>query len=120
MGADGKLVGFDFPLVPFAACLDALLPFAPDGVAIMHTPVAAITPALDELRARWAGPLGAYPEIGEGAATAAVTPDKLAAHAGEWLERGVQLLGGCCGTRPEHIRALVAARDAAMGAAKSG
>ena len=119
VGADGKLVGFDFPLVPLAACLDALLPFVPDGVAVMHSPVAAIVPALEEIRARWHGPLGAYPEIGDGATTPAVPPEKLAAHANEWLRCGAQLVGGCCGTTPAHIRALAASR-AATTAAKSG
>lgn len=119
MGADGKLVGFDFPLVPLAACLDALLPFAPDGVAVMHSPVSAVVPALEAIRARWHGPLGAYPEIGDGATIPAVTPESLAAHASEWLRRGAQLVGGCCGTEPAHIRALAGSR-ATTTAAKSG
>ncbi len=108
VGADGKLVGFDFPLVPLSACLDALLPFAPDGVAVMHAPVTAVVPALEQIRARWRGPLGAYPEIGDGAASAAVTPEKFAEHASEWLRLGVQLVGGCCGATPLHIGALAA------------
>jgi S-methylmethionine-dependent homocysteine/selenocysteine methylase len=119
VGADNQLVGFDFPLVPLTKCLDALLPFAPDGIAVMHSPVAAIVPALEEIRARWPGPLGAYPEIGDDAAMPAVTPEKLAAHANEWLRRGAQIVGGCCGTQPAHIRALAASR-AATPAAKSG
>src|SRR5512139_2751868 len=75
VGAGGALVAFDFPLVPLAATLDALLPFAPDTIAMMHSPIAAVAPALQELRARSSTPLGAYPEIGDGsAATEAVTP----------------------------------------------
>ena len=89
------------------------------GVAVMHSPVAAVVPALEEIRARWDGPLGAYPEIGDGATTPAVTAEKVAAHASEWLRRGVQLVGGCCGTQPAHIRALAASR-AVTAAAKSG
>ncbi len=38
----------------------------------------------------------AYPE----------NPDFLAASAAELLDIGVQIIGGCCGTTPEHIRAL--------------
>lgn len=111
MGADGRLVGFDFPLVPLAKCLDALLPFAPDGVAVMHSPVSVIVPALRQIRARWRGPLGAYPELGDGATTSAVTPQELAEQASEWLRLGVQLVGGCCGATPLHIGALDRARD---------
>lgn len=27
-------------------------------------------------------------------------------HADEWLEKGVQIVGGCCGTTPAHVRAV--------------
>ncbi len=38
------------------------------------------------------------------------TPEETAAHLGEWAEAGlVNLVGGCCGTTPEHIRAIAAA-----------
>lgn len=38
------------------------------------------------------------------------TPEFMAAAIGEWAAAGlVNLVGGCCGTTPEHIRALVAA-----------
>ena len=76
----------------------------------MHSPVAAIEPALREVRARWPGRLGAYPEIGDGTPHAphSVSPDGLAAQARDWLASGAQIVGGCCGTTPEHIRALAA------------
>src|SRR5690242_20538158 len=50
VGATGALVGFDFPLVPLSATLDALLPFAPAAIAVMPCPIAAVAPALPELR----------------------------------------------------------------------
>jgi homocysteine S-methyltransferase len=113
LGAGGTLVGFDFPLVPLAECLDALLELAPAAVNVMHSPVAAIEPALHEVRARWPGPLGAYPEIGDGTPHAeALAPDGLAALARHWLAAGVQIVGGCCGTTPEHVRALAKLREA--------
>lgn len=38
------------------------------------------------------------------------TPDQTAAHLGEWARSGlVNILGGCCGTTPAHIRAIAAA-----------
>jgi len=113
VGAGGALVAFDFPLVPLAATLDALLPFAPDTIAVMHSPIAAVAPALQELRARSSTPLGAYPEIGDGsAATEAVTPADLAAQARAWIDAGARIVGGCCGTRPAHIRAIAASLKA--------
>jgi homocysteine S-methyltransferase len=107
VGAGGELVGFDFPLVPLAACLDALLPLEPTAVAVMHSPLAAVVPALAAMRARWAGTLGAYPEIGDGRRPT-VPPDELAAAAREWSAAGARIVGGCCGTTPEHVRALAA------------
>jgi S-methylmethionine-dependent homocysteine/selenocysteine methylase len=107
VGAAGALVGFDFPLVPLGATLDALLPFAPDAIAVMHCPIAAVAPALHEIRTRSSAPLGAYPEIGDGSEAAeAVTPAALAIQARAWIEAGARIVGGCCGTRPAHIRAL--------------
>jgi S-methylmethionine-dependent homocysteine/selenocysteine methylase len=116
LGAGTALVGYDFPLVPLADCLDALLPFAPAAVNVMHSPIAAIEPALRVVRARWDGPLGAYPEIGDGTPHAphSVSPADLAAHARTWVASGARIVGGCCGTTPEHIRAL-AARAASYG-----
>jgi S-methylmethionine-dependent homocysteine/selenocysteine methylase len=108
LGAGTELVGFDFPLVRLATCLEALLPFTPAAVNVMHSPVAAVVPALREIRARWSGPVGAYPEIGDGTPGASShAPEQLAADAGDWIAHGARIVGGCCGTTPAHIRALV-------------
>jgi methionine synthase I (cobalamin-dependent) len=61
------------------------------------------------VRAQWAGPLGAYPELGDGAAPSGVTPAQLAAEARRWHADGARAIGGCCGTGAEHIRAVAAA-----------
>lgn len=114
IGADEQLVGYDCPLVPLASCLDALLPFAPDAVAVMHSPLDAVLPALRAVAARYAGPLGAYPEIGDGSEPQpAVTPARLAAAATEWIAAGASIVGGCCGTTPAHVRALKAVTESA-------
>ena len=40
------------------------------------------------------------------------TPEETSGHLGEWAEAGlVNLVGGCCGTTPEHIAAIAAAVD---------
>jgi methionine synthase I (cobalamin-dependent) len=74
------------------------------------------------VRARWPGPLGAYPEIGDGTPHAphSVTPDELAAQAFGWLASGAGIIGGCCGTTPEHIRALARLPHTLKPAAESG
>ncbi|MCZ6721142.1 MAG: homocysteine S-methyltransferase family protein [Proteobacteria bacterium] len=35
-----------------------------------------------------------------------MAPEDYAGEACRWVEAGVQIVGGCCGTGPEHIRAL--------------
>ena len=79
---------------------------------VMHSTIEDTGPALDVLREQWSGPLLAYPESGEEFTMPIwhyeerVTPDALAAACEDWVAKGVQIVGGCCGTRPDHIRAL--------------
>lgn len=46
------------------------------------------------------------PIIRDGATVYPETPDDVAARAPDLLAAGVQIVGGCCGTTPAHIRAL--------------
>ena len=109
--AGDGLVGFDFPDTPLADPLDALIPMQPAVVNVMHTPPEAVGPALVELQRVWDGPCGAYPELGDFEApdwrfTQQLTPGEFVRLAAEWVRQGARLLGGCCGTLPEHILAL--------------
>ena len=105
------LVSFDLPDLDFAEPLDALIPMGPDAVNIMHSDLDAVAPAITMVRNRWQGPLGVYPEVGEFAPPhwkfdGDATPERFVEHAQDWVARGALLIGGCCGTAPEHIRAL--------------
>jgi S-methylmethionine-dependent homocysteine/selenocysteine methylase len=103
------LVAYDLPAVRFADVLDALLPYEPAVVNVMHTPPDDVGAALAEIARHWSGPTGAYPELlrcADATGGAALTPAELSARAGDWIGAGVQVLGGCCGARPAHIRAL--------------
>ncbi|MFN7988567.1 MAG: homocysteine S-methyltransferase family protein [Thermoanaerobaculia bacterium] len=75
---------------------------------------AAMVGIARELRA--SGPLpvavrpnAGLPTVANGALTWPETPEAMAARVPELLAAGVALLGGCCGTTPEHVRALRAA-----------
>jgi len=46
------------------------------------------------------------PRLVDGQVVYSETPEFMAEHAAEFLELGVEIVGGCCGTTPEHIRAL--------------
>jgi homocysteine S-methyltransferase len=111
--ADGSddLVGFDFPDRPFGDVLGRLLPFLPDVVQIMHTPVAALPAALACLREQWNGYVGVAPELGSfdpvtRTRSAAIEPEAFAVLADGWIADGVNVVGGCCGAGPAHILAL--------------
>jgi homocysteine S-methyltransferase len=106
---DGRSVMYDFPDVPLDAVLDALLPYEPAVVCIMHSPPDAVAPALAALAPRWPGYVGVYPEWPAANFGPDDGPAAFAAHAIQWRRRGVSVLGGCCGVAPAHIRALQAA-----------
>ena len=107
----GALVSFDYQDVLLCTILDALLPYDPAVVNVMHAPPEAVRAALLEVRKRWPGPIGAYPLLDEyrggiPSSTAILSPAELAEFAAEWIDSGARVLGGCCATTPDHIRAL--------------
>lgn len=59
-------------------------------------------------------PLGVYPNNGrydmwEWRWEHTMTPEELAAHACGYVEEGMNIVGGCCGVRPDHIAAVARA-----------
>ena len=49
------------------------------------------------------------------------SPDYMASYARRFINAGVRLVGGCCGTTPDHVRAIkTAVRSLAPGAARAG
>ena len=51
-------------------------------------------------------PNSGFPEYVDGRSIYLSTPEYFASRAGEMVAAGATLVGGCCGTGPEHIRAL--------------
>lgn len=114
---DGKIVSFDLADIEFATVLDALIPMGVSVVNIMHSEIPAIPEAIELVRERWSGPIGVYPESGfftkpNWNFVDVIPPGDLVTEALGWVAAGVRLLGGCCGTSPEHIEALRAAMPA--------
>lgn len=75
------------------------------GADLMRQHVAAISRVADTRVIAYpnAGLPNAFGEYDE-------TPDQTAAHLGEWAASGlVNILGGCCGTSPDHIAAIAKA-----------
>ena len=66
----------------------------------------------------WAKPNAGLPELVAGETVFRQTPEQMAARLGDLLEAGARIAGGCCGTTPDHIRAIARARDELLGAAE--
>lgn len=55
----------------------------------------------------WYKPNAGLPHIDEQNRTVfSVTPDVMAGQVPAWLEGGAQIVGGCCGTSPEHLQQI--------------
>jgi S-methylmethionine-dependent homocysteine/selenocysteine methylase len=92
--------------------VSALLDPALAAVTIMHAKPEVSLDAIDIIRGQFAGPIGVYAETGDWQPPNWVfdglTPARYLEQAITWADRGAQLIGGCCGVGPEHIRALAA------------
>ena len=90
--------------------LDAIKDKGIASVFIMHTSVDDTGPGLEIVKKNWPGTFGAYAHFpGHGGPTPktnALDPQQYLGYAKGWREQGAQIIGGCCGTRPDHIRAL--------------
>ena len=74
----------------------------------------AMLEALEKLRTITPLPLSAQPNAGmprsvEGRNIYLCSPEYMASYARKFVAAGVRLVGGCCGTEPEHIRAMKSA-----------
>jgi S-methylmethionine-dependent homocysteine/selenocysteine methylase len=91
------------------------------AILLMCSRPEAISATLPRLRQAFDGPIGAYPNVGYNpmapvggrvhlgpnlTSAQAHSPSRLAEFAGEWIEMGAQVVGGCCATGPEHIMAM--------------
>ena len=63
----------------------------------------------------WIKPNAGLPIVDGGAARYATDAEHFASHCAELRDAGAAFLGACCGSTPEFIRALVAARGSTVG-----
>lgn len=89
----------------------ALEPLGPDAILLNCAPPDDVTAGLRELVRAWDAPAGVYPHIGrfdppEWMFTDEYPPPKYLEEARRWVEMGARIVGGCCGTTPEHIGLL--------------
>ncbi len=108
MRESGELLGGD-ALVDAVRAVEA---FEPVAIGMNCIPPRGMDALLPRLRTVTNRPLLAYAHINNERPTPgwsfaqSVEPEEYATCAARWVEAGVQIVGGCCGTTPEHIRAL--------------
>ena len=83
------------------------------GINCSVGPVAMLD-AIERVRAVTSIPLAAQPNAGmprsvEGRNIYLCSPEYMASYTRKFVAAGVQLIGGCCGTTPDHIRAMKSA-----------
>ena len=114
--AAGSLIGYESPVrsdeaAPFRQLAEAVLAMGCDAAGVMHSSVHDTAPALAELGALWDGPMFAYAETGHFVPPNwkfedIISPQDYLRYSRQWLSQGAQIIGGCCGIGPEHIREL--------------
>jgi len=80
-------------------------------VLVNCCPVDHTTAGLERLVRHWSGATGAFAHVGRFYPPVWMFTDECPAdqyldHARKWVELGATVIGGCCGTTPEYIRAL--------------
>jgi len=108
--ASGGLSGVNHPEEELDTLVRALTARKPDACLVMHSPIDTVAEALEIIKANWSGTVGTYPEAGEFRMPdwefVDVDPAEFAATAKDWRAAGAQIIGGCCGIKPDHIAAL--------------
>jgi len=76
------------------------------GISQVMAPVRMLRANTD--RPLWVKPNAGLPELHDGKVVFKETPEEFASHVPELLGMGIDYVGGCCGTSPDHIRAMAA------------
>jgi len=105
---DGNLLSGE----PLEQVVEQVEPLEPLAFGLNCIPPAGMTRNLPRLRAATRRPPIAYAHIGNPepicgwSFSQEIPPADYAAEARRWVDIGARIVGGCCGTTPEHIRAL--------------
>jgi S-methylmethionine-dependent homocysteine/selenocysteine methylase len=105
---DGRLLGGE----PLEDAVRAVALLRPTMLSLNCIPVHQVDAAVRSLTSAWSGAWAVYANAGRpedrasGVITTAVLPGEYAARATRWLSAGARIVGGCCGTTPEHISAI--------------
>ena len=107
--SDGKIYSqttdSDIPLKEF---IEIINDYDVDAVGIMHTSVDIISESVQIIKEVYGGPIMVYPDSGGWVSPnwdfdKVIKPNELLISAQQWINEGVNIIGGCCGLSPEHI-----------------
>jgi S-methylmethionine-dependent homocysteine/selenocysteine methylase len=124
LGPEGDLLGGE----PLERAAKEMEDGGAEAVLVNCAPPGDLTHAIERMSGFCRGPFGAFAHIGKFSPpswkfefhpqfieTESWPPGAYAAEARRWLDAGARIVGGCCGTGPEHIRSLAAALGAGNG-----
>ena len=101
----------------FCELVECVCQYPLDMIGVMHTEADTMKKALEELRLGFSGAAFAYAHCGHGEAhqwrfSNIDAPQASAKKALDWVETfDLSAIGGCCGTNPQHIQALIVEKD---------
>ena len=111
-GVGGEVLSFHQSRdIPFAEILAILEEFEVQAAGVMHSESEVTGDALALIREVFDGPLTAYPDSGhmkmpDWQFEEVISVPEYLGFARDWRDRGVQVIGGCCGLGVDHICAL--------------
>jgi len=116
-GAYGKVKAFHhLEDLPIADIIKLIPSQGIDAVGVMHTGAEVISDTLVEIKKQFKGPLATYPDSGyfempDWKFVDIIPPNRYGYFVQQWLNEGVQMIGGCCGLGLDHIREAKRAAD---------
>ena len=109
---EGKLLSFtDQVDLPFKELIQIVHDYNIDAVGINHTSLDIISETISEIKKVFNGPIIVYPDTGGWISPNwifdhVIKPKELKKKALQWVKEGALIIGGCCGTSPNHIKEL--------------
>ncbi|MEM7126169.1 MAG: homocysteine S-methyltransferase family protein [Chloroflexota bacterium] len=96
---------------PFGPAIQRIMATGGSVLSMMHSEIHLARAALEIIRENFGGPSGVYPNAGywqrpNWTFIEDISPEFFWTEAQAWIESGAQIVGGCCGIGPEHIRAV--------------
>tara|TARA_B110000196_G_scaffold309251_1_gene310705 strand:- start:290 stop:1222 length:933 start_codon:yes stop_codon:yes gene_type:complete len=97
--------------LPFKELIQIINNYDLDAVGIMHCDINVIEDCIKEIRNAFDGPIMVYPETAvfnfpNYDFSNVISPSNFLKEARKWKNLGAQIIGGCCGTTIDHIKAL--------------